>query len=108
MYAFGSGCAASFYALRVAGSTAVFARKIGLKERLAAMEIRSCDEYVKALKVSENTWVSRLVPRLLVEVSTVQYTILYPFLARDWLAAPIMLRSKANDNHSFVKRITTR
>ena len=54
MYAFGSGCAASFYALRVAGSTADFARKIGLRERLAAMEVRSCDEYVTALKVSEN------------------------------------------------------
>ncbi|CAD6585570.1 MAG: hypothetical protein TREMPRED_004177 [Tremellales sp. Tagirdzhanova-0007] len=53
MYAFGSGCAASFYALRVAGSTADFARKIGLRERLAAMEVRSCDEYVTALKLRE-------------------------------------------------------
>lgn len=52
MYAFGSGCAASFFALRVAGSTKEIAEKMQLKERLASMNVRSCQEYVDALKVS--------------------------------------------------------
>jgi hydroxymethylglutaryl-CoA synthase len=51
MYAFGSGCAASFYALRVVGSTKEMAQKMDLKARLAAMEVRPCEEYVTALKV---------------------------------------------------------
>lgn len=51
MYAFGSGCAASFYALRVVGSTKEMADKLNLKERLASMEVRPCQEYVDALKV---------------------------------------------------------
>lgn len=52
MYAFGSGCAASFFALRVAGSTKEIAEKMRLKERLASMDVRPCQEYVDALKVS--------------------------------------------------------
>lgn len=52
MYAFGSGCAASFFALRVAGSTKEIAEKMQLKERLASMDVRPCQEYVDALKVS--------------------------------------------------------
>lgn len=51
MYAFGSGCAASFFALRVNGSTKEIAQKMQLKERLTAMEVRPCEEYVEALKV---------------------------------------------------------
>lgn len=53
MYAFGSGCAASFYSLRVNGSTKEIAEKIQLKERLAAMDVRPCEEYVTALKLRE-------------------------------------------------------
>lgn len=52
MYAFGSGCAASFYALRVNGSTKEIADKLNLKARLASMDVRPCQEYVDALKVS--------------------------------------------------------
>lgn len=55
MYAFGSGCAASFFALRVVGSTADIAAKMDLKNRLEAMEVRPCQEYVDALKVSQQT-----------------------------------------------------
>jgi len=51
MFAFGSGCAASFFALRVVGLTSEMAQKMRLKERLAEMEVRSCEEYVAALKV---------------------------------------------------------
>ncbi|NXD32510.1 HCS1 synthase, partial [Spelaeornis formosus] len=53
MYAFGSGCAASFYALRVVGSTKEMADKLNLKKRLANMEVRPCQEYVDALKLRE-------------------------------------------------------
>lgn len=51
MYAFGSGCAASFYGLRVNGSTKEMADKMQLKQRLASMDVRPCEEYVTALKV---------------------------------------------------------
>ncbi|RSH93724.1 hypothetical protein EHS25_006372 [Saitozyma podzolica] len=53
MYAFGSGCAASFYAIRVDGSTKHIADKMQLKERLAKMDVRPCEEYVTALKLRE-------------------------------------------------------
>ena len=52
MYAFGSGCAASFFSIRVAGSTERISQKMRLKERLAEMEVRPCEEYTAALKVS--------------------------------------------------------
>ena len=51
MFAFGSGCASSFYVIRVNGNTKEIAQKMELKERLAAMEVRPCSEYVSALKV---------------------------------------------------------
>ena len=53
MYAFGSGCAASFFALRVVGSTKEIGEKLRLKERLAEMDVRPCQEYVDALKLRE-------------------------------------------------------
>ncbi|OWT38103.1 hydroxymethylglutaryl-CoA synthase [Cryptococcus neoformans Bt1] len=53
MYAFGSGCAASFYVLKVNGSTKEIADKLNLKARLAAMDVRPCQEYVDALKLRE-------------------------------------------------------
>jgi hydroxymethylglutaryl-CoA synthase len=52
MYGFGSGCAASFYALRVNGSTKEMAETMQLKQRLASMDVRPCQEYVDAMKVS--------------------------------------------------------
>jgi hydroxymethylglutaryl-CoA synthase len=51
MYAFGSGCAASFYAIRVADSTKPLSDAMQLKERLASMEVRPCEEYVTSMKV---------------------------------------------------------
>jgi hydroxymethylglutaryl-CoA synthase len=54
MYAFGSGCAASFYAIRVVGSTKDIGDKLRLKERLAEMDVRPCQEYVDALKVGSD------------------------------------------------------
>ena len=51
MYAFGSGCAASFYGLRVNGSTKEMSDKMQLKQRLASLDVRPCEEYVEALKV---------------------------------------------------------
>ncbi|KAI9637747.1 putative 3-hydroxy-3-methylglutaryl-CoA (HMG-CoA) synthase [Dioszegia hungarica] len=53
MYAFGSGCAASFFAIRINGSTAKIAETMRLKERLAEMEVRPCQEYVDAMKLRE-------------------------------------------------------
>ncbi|UOH79997.1 hydroxymethylglutaryl-CoA synthase [Cryptococcus neoformans] len=59
MYAFGSGCAASFFALRVAGSTKEIAEKLQLKERLASMDLR--EENHNAVKYTpqgslDNIW----------------------------------------------------
>lgn len=53
MYAFGSGCAASFYAIRAIGSTKEISEKMNLKARLASMDVRPCEEYVTALKVGK-------------------------------------------------------
>ncbi|KAL7424600.1 3-hydroxy-3-methylglutaryl coenzyme A synthase [Cryptotrichosporon argae] len=53
MYAFGSGCAASFYGLKVVGSTAAIQNALNLKERLAAMDVVPCQDYVDALKLRE-------------------------------------------------------
>ena len=52
MFSYGSGCAASFFALRVAGSTKEMADKMQLKERLKSMKVVPCTEYVSAMKVS--------------------------------------------------------
>ncbi len=52
MYAYGSGCAASFYAIRVAGSTSEMSEKMDLKKRLASMDVVPVQDYVTALKVS--------------------------------------------------------
>lgn len=58
LFSYGSGCAASFFALRVAGSTKEIADKIQLKQRLESMKVVPCTEYVSAMKVS------RCKPRL--------------------------------------------
>jgi hydroxymethylglutaryl-CoA synthase len=52
MFSYGSGCAASFFALRVAGSTKEIAEKMNLKQRLESMKVVPCSEYVSAMKVS--------------------------------------------------------
>jgi hydroxymethylglutaryl-CoA synthase len=51
MFSYGSGLAASFFAIRVRGDTKAIREKVDLKARLASMEVRPCEEYVEALKV---------------------------------------------------------
>jgi hydroxymethylglutaryl-CoA synthase len=52
LFAFGSGCASSFFALKVVGSTKQMAEKLDLIKRLRDMKVVSCAEYVEAMKVS--------------------------------------------------------
>lgn len=51
MYSYGSGLAATFFSLRVRGSTKEMAEKMDLQARVAKIEVRPCQEYVDALKV---------------------------------------------------------
>lgn len=53
LFAFGSGCAASFFSLRVKGDTTEIREKLDLINRLARMKVVSPQEFVDALKVSE-------------------------------------------------------
>ena len=51
MFAYGSGCAASFFAIKVKGSTEEIRTKMDLLARLKAMKVVPCTEYVEAMKV---------------------------------------------------------
>lgn len=51
MFAYGSGCASSFYTIRVKGDTTEIREKMDLLNRLATMKVVPCQEYVDALKV---------------------------------------------------------
>ncbi|THH05986.1 hypothetical protein EW145_g4394 [Phellinidium pouzarii] len=53
MFAYGSGCAASFYTIRVKGDTSEIREKMDLLNRLASMKVVPCQEYVDALKLRE-------------------------------------------------------
>ena len=53
LFAFGSGCAASFFCLRVKGDTTDIREKLDLINRLASMKVASPQEFVDALKVSD-------------------------------------------------------
>ncbi|KAF9240605.1 hydroxymethylglutaryl-coenzyme A synthase C terminal-domain-containing protein [Melanogaster broomeanus] len=53
MFAFGSGCAASFFTLRVKGDTSEIQEKMDLLKRLASMKVVPCQEYVEALALRE-------------------------------------------------------
>ncbi|OAX39601.1 hydroxymethylglutaryl-CoA synthase [Rhizopogon vinicolor AM-OR11-026] len=53
MFAFGSGCAASFFTLRVKGDTSEIREKMDLLARLASMKLVPCQEYVDALTLRE-------------------------------------------------------
>ncbi|KAG8931058.1 ATP-dependent 5'-3' DNA helicase hcs1 [Tulasnella sp. 418] len=54
MFAYGSGCASSFYAIKVKGDTTEIKEKMNLLQRLKDMKVVSCQEYVEAMKVSYN------------------------------------------------------
>lgn len=51
MFAYGSGCASSFFGIRVRGDTSEMREKIDLQRRLQSMKVVPCEEYVAALKV---------------------------------------------------------
>lgn len=51
MFAYGSGCASSFFCIRVKGDTTEIREKMDLLNRLASMKVVPCQEYVVALKV---------------------------------------------------------
>ncbi|KAF8639039.1 hypothetical protein AX17_001762 [Amanita inopinata Kibby_2008] len=53
LFAFGSGCAASFFTLRVKGDTTEIREKLDLVNRLASMRVASPLEFVDALKLRE-------------------------------------------------------
>lgn len=53
MFAYGSGCASSFYCIRVKGDTTEIQEKMDLLNRLASMKVVPCQEYVEALKLRE-------------------------------------------------------
>lgn len=53
MFAFGSGCAASFFTLRVVGDTSEIREKMDLIKRLESMKVVPCQEYVDALLLRE-------------------------------------------------------
>jgi hydroxymethylglutaryl-CoA synthase len=65
MFAYGSGCAASWYSIRVKGSTAEIASKMDLLNRLESMKVVPCQDYVEALKVRFSPFLDlEFVPRL--------------------------------------------
>jgi hydroxymethylglutaryl-CoA synthase len=51
MFAFGSGCAASYWGIKVKGDTTEIRTKMDLLNRLASMKVVPCEEFVDALKV---------------------------------------------------------
>ena len=53
LYSFGSGSAASFFSVRVVGSTEEIVTKSNLLQRLADMKVVPCQEYVDSLKTRE-------------------------------------------------------
>ena len=53
MFAFGSGCAASYWGVKVKGDTTEIQTKLDLLNRLASMKIVPCEEFVDALKVRD-------------------------------------------------------
>jgi hydroxymethylglutaryl-CoA synthase len=54
MFAFGSGCASSFFTLRVKGDTSEIREKMDLIKRLASMKVVPPQEFVDALAVRLN------------------------------------------------------
>lgn len=51
LFAFGGGCAASFFSLVVKGDTSAMVQRLNLKERLESMRVASCEEYDAAMEV---------------------------------------------------------
>jgi len=53
LYSFGSGCAASFFSIKVKGDSSELREKMDLTNRLAAMKVVPCQEFVDALNLRE-------------------------------------------------------
>lgn len=53
MFAYGSGCASSFYTMIVKGDTTEIKEKLDLVNRLASMKVVPCQEYVEAMELRE-------------------------------------------------------
>lgn len=51
MFAFGSGCASTFWTMRVRGDVSEIRERMDLRRRLEGMEVVSCEEYTKGLQV---------------------------------------------------------
>lgn len=51
MYAFGGGCASTFWTMKVKGDVSDIAKKMDLLKRLESMDVVSCEEYTKSLQV---------------------------------------------------------
>ena len=51
MFAYGSGCASSFFVVRVKGDTSLIRDTMNLRGRLNDMRVTPCEEYVTAMKV---------------------------------------------------------
>ena len=66
MFAFGSGCAASFFTFRVKGDTSEIREKLDLINRLASMKVASPQEFVEALKVCSTLLSLETVPDFVV------------------------------------------
>ncbi|GJJ11427.1 ATP-dependent 5'-3' DNA helicase hcs1 [Clathrus columnatus] len=54
LYAYGSGCASSFFAIRVRGDISEIKEKLDLQRRLQSMKVVPCEDYVTALKLRED------------------------------------------------------
>lgn len=63
MFAFGSGCAASFFTLRIKGDTSEIRTNLNLLERLHNTKVVPCQEYVDALSVCP-AWFRDLIVKL--------------------------------------------
>ena len=59
MFAYGSGLASSFFTIKVKGDTSEIKDKLDLVNRLAAMKVVPCQEYVDALKLREHHHLSK-------------------------------------------------
>lgn len=55
MYAFGGGCASTFWTMRVKGDVSEIAKKMDLLKRLESMEVVSSEEYTEGLQVCFST-----------------------------------------------------
>ncbi|KAJ7908912.1 hydroxymethylglutaryl-coenzyme A synthase N terminal-domain-containing protein [Mycena leptocephala] len=68
LYAFGGGCAGSFWTLRIKGDTSEIAEKMDLLNRLAKMKVVPCQEFVDALELrKKNHNAVSYTPRALVD-----------------------------------------